>query len=129
MNNQSIENIFGLLVTSNKLNLEELFQYVQNLLIKKETDWIQQNFVLIMRTIFNLTNCQKFYESCITIVCKNPLPVFSSKDSLSLDKKILLDLLKKDKLLLDETAVWDFLIEWGVQQTPELGKENGNREN
>ena len=57
LNNQSTENIFGLLVTSNELDLEELFQYVQNLLIKKETDWIQQNFVLIMRTIFNLTNC------------------------------------------------------------------------
>jgi len=48
---------------------------------------------------------------------------------LSLDKNILLDLLKKDELLFDETAIWDFLIEWGVQQTPELGKENGNREN
>jgi len=57
LNNQSTENIFGLLVTSNELDLEELFQYVQNLLIKKETNWIQQNFVLIMRTIFNLTNC------------------------------------------------------------------------
>jgi len=48
---------------------------------------------------------------------------------LSLDKNILLDLLKKDELLFDETAIWDFLIEWGVRQTPELGKENGDREN
>jgi len=57
--NQPGENIFRLLVTSDEFLLEELFQYVQNYFIEKETSWIQQNFALVMKTTFNLPNYEK----------------------------------------------------------------------
>jgi len=39
--NQPGENIFGLLVASDELLLEELFLYIQAHLIEKKTCWVQ----------------------------------------------------------------------------------------
>ncbi len=39
--------IFRLLVLSNEFHLEEMFQYIQNHFIEKETSWIQQNLFLL----------------------------------------------------------------------------------
>ncbi len=124
MSNQSGENIFGLLVVSDELLLEELFQYIQNHLIEKETGWIQQNSILIMKTIFNLPN----YEKLMHCIASNPLPIFSSDDFLSLDKDILFSLLKRDDLKIGEIIIWDSLIKWGIGQIPELKNINNNRD-
>ncbi len=58
---------------------------------------------------------------------ENPLPTFYSNDFLSLDKNILLDLLKSDHLQIEEIVAWDCLIKWSVEQTPGLGSKNNNR--
>ena len=89
LDNQSGENIFKLLVASNELLLKELFQFVQDHFIENETNWIQQNFIPIMKTIFNLPNYEKLQRHCIASFCKDPLPIISSNDFLSLDKDIL----------------------------------------
>jgi len=126
LSNQSGENIFGLLVVSDELLLEELFQYIQNHFIEKETGWIQQNFALVMKTTFNLPNYEKLQGHCIASFCKNPLPIFSSNDFLSLDKDILLNLIKRDDLNIEEIIIWDSLIKWGIGQIPELKNINSN---
>jgi len=122
LSNQSGENIFGLLVVSDELLLEKFFQYIQNHLIEKETGWIQQNSILIMKTIFNLPN----YEKLMHCIASNPLPIFSSDDFLSLDKDILFSLLKRDDLKIGEIIIWDSLIKWGIGQIPELKNINSN---
>ena len=91
--NQSGENIFRLLIASDEFLIEELFQYVQDYLIKEQSDWVQQNFVLIMNVIFDLPNYEKLQEYCITSICIDPLLTFSSNNFLSLDKDILFSLL------------------------------------
>src|SRR6266542_2061230 len=98
LGNQSGENIFRLLVVSDELLLKELFQFVQDHFIENETNWIQQNFILIIKTIFNIPNYEKLQRHCIASFCKDPLPIISSNDFLSLDKDILLSLLKRDDL-------------------------------
>ncbi|SRR6266511_1510919 len=98
LGNQSGENIFSLLVISDELLLEELFQYVQTYFIRNETNWIHQNLILVMKTIFNLPNYEKLQRHCIASFCENPLPIISSNDFLSLDKGILFSLLKRDNL-------------------------------
>ncbi|RIA86309.1 hypothetical protein C1645_829457, partial [Glomus cerebriforme] len=39
----------------------------------------------------------------------------------SLDKDILYGLLKRDDLQIEEAVAWDYLIKWGIEQTPGLG--------
>ena len=126
--NQSGENIFSLLIVSDELLLEELFQYIQNYFVEKEIGWIQQNFALVMKTIFNLSNYEKLQRHCIASSCKVPLPIFSSNDFLSLDKDILFNLLKRDDLQIEEIVIWDSLIKWGINQITELKNMNSNRD-
>src|SRR3989337_3629899 len=84
-----------------------------NHLIEKEASLIQQNFVLVMNTVFNLRHY-------MTSFCINPLSIFCSNDFLSLDRDILFSLLKSDNLRIEEIIIWDGLIKWGINQTPEL---------
>ncbi|CAI2165566.1 19000_t:CDS:2 [Funneliformis geosporum] len=56
LTNQSVEDILGLLIASDELLLEELFEYIQDYLIKGYNSWIQQNFVLVLNTTPGLGN-------------------------------------------------------------------------
>ncbi|CAB4433090.1 unnamed protein product [Rhizophagus irregularis] len=129
---QSGENILSLLIASDELLLdEELFNHVQDYLIEKQTKWVHKNFVLVLNTVFGLDSCKKLQGYCLESICENPFPFFSSKIFPLINKKILFDLLKRDDLQIDEITIWDCLIEWGIEQTPELGsnKAKWNKNN
>ncbi|GBC00364.1 hypothetical protein RclHR1_03830003 [Rhizophagus clarus] len=121
------ENILGLLVASDELLLEELLSHVQGYLIEKQTTWVEKNFVLVLHTVFKLSSCKKLQDHCLESICADPQPFITSKDFPSLDKDILYGLLKRDDLNIEEIVVWDYLIKWGIQQTPGLKSRNNNR--
>jgi hypothetical protein len=124
---QSGEDILGLLISSDELLIEELFNHVQDYLIEKRTSWVQKNFVLVLHTVFQLTSCKKLQDYCLESICEDPEPFISSKTFPSLDKDILFGLLKRDDLQIEEVVAWDCLISWGIEQTPGLGSENNDR--
>ncbi len=128
LTDQSDENIFGLLIASDELLLEELFKHVQDYLFEKCIDWIQQNLVLILHSIFELTSFKKLQDYCLESICADPKPFFTSNNFPLLDKDILYELLKNDYLLVKEINAWDCLIKWGIEQTPGLGSRNSNRD-
>jgi hypothetical protein len=121
------EHILGLLVASDELLLEELFIYVQEYLVKKQTDWVQQNFVLVLHTVFKLASCKKLQDYCLESICADAQQFITSKDFPLLDKDILYGLLKREDLQVEEIVVWDSLIKWGTEQTPGLGDMNSDR--
>src|ERR1051325_1509572 len=124
---QSGKNVLGLLVASDELLLEELFKHVQDHLIKKQTAWVRQNFVLVLHTVFKLSSCKKLQDYCLESICTNPHPFITSKEFPSLDDEILYGLLKRDDLQIEEIVVWDHLMKWGIEQTPGLGSKNKDR--
>ncbi|GBC46090.2 hypothetical protein GLOIN_2v1478609 [Rhizophagus irregularis DAOM 181602=DAOM 197198] len=124
---QSGENILGLIVASDELLLEELFKNVRDYLIEKRTKWVQENFVLVLNTVFRLDNCKKLQDYCLESICENPLPFFSSKIFPSINKEILFNLLERDDLQIKEVIIWDYLIKWGIEQTFGLENENSDR--
>ncbi len=126
MINQSGKNTLALLLASDELLLEELFKRVQNYLIS-QIDWAQQNFVLVLHTIFKFASCKKLLDHCLELICVDPRPLLDSENFSSLDKDILFDLLKRDDLLVEEVDIWDCLIKWGIEQTPGLGSMNSDR--
>src|ERR1700722_12332233 len=95
---QSGVNILELLVASDELLLEELFYHVQDYLIEKQSTWVKQNFVLVLHTVFKLSNCKKLQYCCLESICTDPQPFITSKEFTSLDKDILHVLLKRDDL-------------------------------
>ncbi|CAB4385494.1 unnamed protein product [Rhizophagus irregularis] len=90
---QSGEDILGLLVTSDELLIEQLFNHIQDYLIEKQTIWVQNYSVLVLNTVFQLPSCKKLQDYCFKSICENPEPFISSKMFPSLDKDILFDLL------------------------------------
>ncbi|CAB4396039.1 unnamed protein product [Rhizophagus irregularis] len=115
---QSCEDILGLLIASDELLIEELCNYIQDYLIVKPNKWIKNNFTLIFRTAFKLTGCKKLQDYCFESICKNFDSFITTNDFLSLDKDILYELLKRDDLQIEEVVAWDYLIKWGIEQTP-----------
>ena len=107
MTKQSGEVILGLLIASDELLLEELFEYVQDYLIEKQNSWVHENFVLVLSAVFKLANGKKLQDYCLESIYKDPLPFMSSKTFPSLNKEFFLGLLKRDDLQVKEAAVWD----------------------
>src|SRR3954453_3651732 len=127
LTNQSSSNILGLLVASDELRLEGLSEHVQDDLIRKQTNWVQQNVVDVLHTAFKLSSCKKLQEHCLDSICTDPQSFMTSKEFSSLDKDILYGLLKRDDLHIEESVVWDYLIRWGIKQTPGLESKNSDR--
>jgi hypothetical protein len=82
-----------------------------------------KNFDFVLHTVFKVANCDILQGLCLKSICTNPRPFFTSKDFLSLDENILYRLLERNDLQIDEIDVWDYLIKWGIEQTPGLGND------
>ncbi|GBB98679.1 hypothetical protein RclHR1_00330006 [Rhizophagus clarus] len=119
--------ILELLIASDELLVEELFEHVQDYLIKKQTTWIQENLNLALQIAFKITRCKKLQDYCLESICADPQPFITSENFPSLEKDILYILLKQDDLHTDEIFIWDCLIKWGIEQTPGLGSMNSDR--
>ncbi|GBB98703.1 hypothetical protein RclHR1_00330030 [Rhizophagus clarus] len=127
LSNQSGDNILGVLVATDELLIEKLFNYVQDHLMEKQFNWVKQNYVLVLHTVGKLDSCKKLYDYSIESICQDPKPLITSKDFPSLDKDILYGLLKRDDLRIEEIDAWDYLLKWGIEQTPGLGSKNNDR--
>jgi hypothetical protein len=120
-------NILELLVASDELLLEELFEHVQDYLIKKQTTWVHENFDLVLHITFKMTRCKILQDYCLDSICADPLSFFTSNNFLLLNNNILYSLLQRNDLQIEEIVVWDSLIKWGISQTPGLGIRNSDR--
>ncbi|GBB98061.1 hypothetical protein RclHR1_03130002 [Rhizophagus clarus] len=118
--------ILELLVASDELLTEELINYVQKYLIENQTEWLQDNFVKVLNTTYQLEGCKQLQDYCLESICEDPEPFFNSSLFPTLEKNILLELLKRDDLLIDEIELWNYLIKWGIVQTSELREKNSN---
>ena len=52
LTNQSGENLLGLLFTSDELRLENLFNHIQDYLIKHQAEFLHQNPSCILETVY-----------------------------------------------------------------------------
>ncbi|RIB27407.1 hypothetical protein C2G38_2160625 [Gigaspora rosea] len=82
--------IFNLLVPSSKLGLAELIEYIKSYLIDNKASWLRLKFIKL------LTNLLLF------------------------KKNALINLLKRFDLQIEESEIWDKVIQWGKEQTSDL---------
>ncbi|KAG9296960.1 hypothetical protein G9A89_003674 [Geosiphon pyriformis] len=112
--------ILELLVAADELILEELVEHVQHHLINNEPQWLLQNFVQVMHEVFSLQACKTFQDHCIDAICSDPQSFFSSDEFTSVEKDILLALLQRNDLEMEEVDLWNHVIRWGAAQTQDL---------
>ncbi|RIB09361.1 hypothetical protein C2G38_2209118 [Gigaspora rosea] len=112
--------IFDLLVPSRKLGLTELVEYIQSYLINNNASWLRLKFNQVYSISFQDNNFKALQTFCTDILAKHPNLVFDSDDFSSVQENALVTLLKRDDLQIEESEIWDKVIQWGKANTPDL---------
>ncbi|EXX57431.1 hypothetical protein GLOIN_2v1778704 [Rhizophagus irregularis DAOM 181602=DAOM 197198] len=110
--------ILDLLTASDELILLELFTHVKEYFFEKHNKWIRQHPLQILyHTIFRIENCLELQDLCLEIICENPELVFGTTAFTAIEESVLISILKRDDLQMDEIDLWDYLIQWGIAHT------------
>src|SRR5436309_8077064 len=123
VNNLDASEILELLEACDELNFNELVEDLQNHLLIEHKEWIQQNLIHFYKIsskhqTFNLLQCY-----CNELIDDNPELLLNSGDMISIEKSMLITILKKDYLEIDDINIWDCVIQWGIGQNKELKKD------
>ncbi|CAJ0650707.1 3783_t:CDS:2 [Entrophospora sp. SA101] len=114
---EKLDPIFTLdiLTAANELILQELEASVISFFTRHHVNWIKNHpLQLLFHTVFKLESCHKIQQLCLDNICNDPDIVFNSSISKSINESILLQLLKRDDLRMNEIKLLDYLIQWGV---------------
>ncbi|CAG8592862.1 31528_t:CDS:2 [Gigaspora margarita] len=113
--------ILNILVACKELCLLELFEYMQDYLLKNMSEAMQHNFSLVQNITSQHNNTfPKLKRFAKKIIDHNPHWVFKADDFNTLEQHILISLLQRDDLLIEEIDVWDAVVQWGIANTSSL---------
>ncbi|GES93578.1 hypothetical protein GLOIN_2v1882540 [Rhizophagus clarus] len=84
--------LLKVLGTADKLNLQELVEYLQEYLIENKSEWLEQHFEFTQQISSQSNNLSKLQEFSI----------------------------KSDDLQMKEIEVWEHVLKWGLAQNPTL---------
>ncbi|GBC05789.1 hypothetical protein RclHR1_06420012 [Rhizophagus clarus] len=71
----------------------------------------------LYHTTFRIENCIELRDLCLEIICDNPELVFGTTAFTAIEESVLISILKRDDLQMDEVDLWDYLIQWGIAHT------------
>ncbi|RHZ76374.1 hypothetical protein Glove_198g19 [Diversispora epigaea] len=111
--------IFDLLMTMNQLLLEELVLRLQTFLIENHPSWLKLNFSKIYNSSFQ-ADFKGLQNYCNDIIAKHPNLIFESNDFNTLPETTLVSIIQMDDLQLEESKIWDYVIQWGISQKKTL---------
>jgi hypothetical protein len=120
---QNVSDVLDLLVAADELMLEELLTCVQKYLIEHQSQWLHDNFSQVIHTVFHLQACKMLQDHFIDNICRDAQLFFSSPEFTSVEEDILLALLKRDDLDMEEIDIWDYVLKWGQAQIPALSDD------
>ncbi|RHZ71360.1 hypothetical protein Glove_259g26 [Diversispora epigaea] len=105
--------IFDLLMTANQFLLEELVETLQTFLIENHPSWLKLNFSKIYNSSFqtDFKVLQNYYND---IIAKYPNLIFESTDFNTLPEAALVSIIQREDLQLEESKIWDYVIQWGT---------------
>lgn len=112
---KSIHHILGVLTAADELILSTLAEYAESYLIKNKT-LIQNHPVEVLKVSFQNEGWKKLQDCCISVICSNPWMLFESPLYYHLDSSIILAILQKDELKMEESEIWYRILLWGISQ-------------
>ncbi|CAG8531805.1 7612_t:CDS:2, partial [Gigaspora margarita] len=85
------EDLIKLLIASDELLLNELQEHIQEYLLKNRSSWLQQNFAIVHKTVFQLESSKDLQEFClITIYLYEDLKRYHFQTGMQLKPEYLL---------------------------------------
>ncbi len=108
-------NCIAIIFAAISLQLQDIVEYLENYLNANESAWtLPYDFfnVIRQRTLLKLK------EKALQLACKYPETIFGfSAGFLKLEETILIQLLERNELGMDETRILNYLISWGIANT------------
>ncbi|KAG9295293.1 hypothetical protein G9A89_021224, partial [Geosiphon pyriformis] len=114
LDKHGVSTILELLVTADELILENLIDPLEDYLIKHHAKELEKNFATLQKTSFMHDSFKKLQKFCTEIAANNPAIVFNSQDFTSLSENALSSILKRDDLNIEESEIWEKIVEWGA---------------
>ena len=92
---------------------------LQTFLIENQSSWLKLNFSKIYNLSFrtHFKALQNYYND---IIAKHPNLIFESNDFNTLPEAALVSIIQRDDLQLEESKIWDYVIQWGISQNKTL---------
>ena len=103
-------------IAADELQLLEVYQQLEERLLENKLAWNQRDII----TIFQHDHFANLYNFAIGLACRNPKIIFESEDFLKMEEIYLIRLLKCDDLELEEIKIWEYLIQWGIENTDSI---------
>jgi len=105
------------LVAADELILEDLIGYLQSYLIEQHSNDLKENFASLHQIVFEHDSFKLLHDFCATLAASQPEAIFKSNDFHSIKKSLLLSILKRDGLNMEEVEIFEHMIQWGIAQT------------
>src|SRR3984957_17058191 len=115
--------VLKLLMAVDELKIQTLILCIQEYLIKHQHEFLQQNSIEILETVYQRETLTDLWNFCLEKICAEPDILFKSDKFISLKAPLLELLLNRDDLSLDEIVVWDNLIKWSFAQHPSIQQD------
>jgi hypothetical protein len=115
--------VLKLLIVVDELNIQSLISHIQNYLIKHQDEFLQQNPIGILETIYQHESFTDLWNYCLEKICEEPKILFESDKFTNLKAPILKLLLERDDLVLDESFIWDSLLKWGLAKNSSISQD------
>ncbi|CAG8555987.1 13784_t:CDS:2 [Acaulospora morrowiae] len=115
------QKIIEYLFAADTLWLYQLLEHLQIYLIHNRSKWLQQNFVRVYSLLYkNTTTFKKLHQFTQSILFTQPHVLFDSPEYHTLTPEMIISLLKKNYVQLEESEIWAKVLEWGIRQNPEI---------
>ncbi|CAG8724902.1 8408_t:CDS:2, partial [Dentiscutata erythropus] len=114
----TISMLTELLIASDALLLQELFDHVKSQLFEKKTQWNNDDLVRLLSVSYQVSNAKDLYSHCQDIIDDNPLIFFESSKFKTIEEELLLHVLKLGIIGMPEIDIFNKLIQWGMTNTP-----------
>ncbi|RIA97529.1 hypothetical protein C1645_871284 [Glomus cerebriforme] len=111
--------ILKLLIAVDELNIQTLITCIQEYLIKNREEFLQQNLIEILQTVYQHEPFTYLLNYCLD----NIKIIFDSDKFINLEAPLLEFLSKQDDLNLDEIEILDNLLKWGLARNPLISQD------
>ena len=113
-----------LLTAADEFGIESLYEYMMKYFIENYEDYIKKNPVKILQLIYANKNFNELKNIYLEKFCEYSEKLFESNEFKSLEKPILLEILKREDFSVDEIVIWESILKWGLAKHPEINNIN-----
>ncbi|CAG8604975.1 11222_t:CDS:2 [Paraglomus occultum] len=116
----SPDDLLTLLAACTRFSLILLIASIQTILVDHHSSYLLSHFSQIDVLSTTNKNFSILRRYCQNTVKRHPTTIMKSEGFVYLSEDMLIKILKSDKLTMDETEIWEYVLRWATAQEPVL---------